>query len=415
MTHSCRLISERLEERNVVANCNFTRVDLSIFSSHFTAFIMAIPWYSSDFPLRSPLESDSQDLFSLPVDKNFSQQTSHGPNTTPVSNKKLLSLNSVRNLFIKTNDLFKLPERELDKKFKEMDDLADLHSLANDCGGHDLYHTGLLTRAFFPMRIALMALGRWPFVLKQVSCKSRRKNKLGQSDFGRRPLITTKVRNYDASLKSPLWIYFGVTTLFVLFVLVMTTVGFFDFFLEWRILPGNHWGSLEKTIFRDNLVVFLLVWGCLVHSTVSSFSLFINRKRVARILNFWNVAADELLIDEVNSLRRFLIASNIGYIVFLVLLFFSFSSWDVRLIRDGAKLVGILTIKPLLREDQLDYMEDWELRAFGIVAIIYTIYASRSFLFIFCFKCRLLTSLFRLWNARLVKFLRKPDTYLIGT
>ncbi|CAL8110942.1 unnamed protein product [Orchesella dallaii] len=331
---------------------------------------MALPWYSPEFPLNNPESSPKL----VTTQKNY-----------------LWSLNSVRDILVKSNNLFKLPERETENI-----------SLYDDYEEDSTFHSGLINKAFLPMRVTLMAVGRWPFPMKFRQLASKHNQNQRHRSF------STRIRNYDSTLKSPLWIYFGLTTAFIFFVLVMSTVGFFDFFLNWQLLPGCHWTTLPNDIFHDNLVMFLLVWGCLVHGTVSSFSFLLNRRKVVRILNYWNVAADELLIAEVNSHRRFLIASNVGYLLFLAMIYYAYT-WKIPLVRDGAALFGSLAILPLLPGHELKKHEIWKLRVFGVVTIIYAVYASRAFLFLFCFKCRLLRSLFRVWNSRLIRFLRRPE------
>lgn len=276
-----------------------------------------------------------------------------------------------------------------------------------DEDGYNTYHTGVITRAFLPMRLVLMAMGRWPFllILRSVSIRPKHHINLTPATI----LNRIRVLNYDSNLKSPVWIYFGLTTLFIFFVLIMSTLGFLDFFMEWNFLPLDRWATVQKNTFRNNLVMFLLVWGCLLHSTLSSFSMFLNRKQITQSLNFWNVAAEELQIGSVKRHRRFLILANIGYVLFLILIYFAYSWWNIRFVRDGATLFGTLVIRPLLSQQQLRTTPEWRLRVFGILMIIYCVYASRAFLFIFCFKCRLLRSMFRAWNQRLAKYLDSKE------
>lgn len=383
---------------------------------------MAIPWYSSEFP--RPASDPAVNFLST---DNVTHEKGKDNNLMSINNN-YLSLNPVRQMIIKSTNLFKLPEPDVDKISPvtcKDDKNPELPDRSNDYGGHDLYHTGLINKAFLPMRLALIAVGRWPvpMTLTRAASRFKKQTKLVHSTSSdnmdaesviRDPLLATHVKNYNDTLKSPLWVYFGLTSFFIFFALVMSTIGFLDFYLEWKLLPGNHWDKLDKRMFSDNLVVFLLVWGCLVHSAVSSLSLLINRRKVVKIMNFWNVAADELLLDEVKTHRRFLIASNLFFIMFLVLLYFSFSAFNLRLISDGALLFGNLTIRSLLQEDEAEKVEQWRMQIFGIVTIIYAIYASRAFLILFCFKSRVLRSLFRVWNSRLICFLRRPDVGLNG-
>lgn len=331
--------------------------------------------------------------------------------------------------------IFSLPQdrEKLDKKKSHAANTMNMDSGTDEIYENpqrirNVFHRGIINRAFFPMRLTLMVLGRWPFSLQLMSITRHHRhhhrhhresdNNLSENDGGNlnngRNFRIRRVGNYVASLKSPLWIYFGLTTLFVCFVLVMSTLGFFDFFLEWNLLPGCKWASLQRNTFRKNLVMFLLVWGCLLHSTLSSLAMFLRRNKLAAFMNFWNCAADELQIGEVRSQRRFLIMANLGYVAFLVLIYVAYSYWNVRFVRDGAALFGTLAIRPWLNEQQLKNVEEWKLRIFGIVVIIYGVYASRAFLFIFCFKCRLLRGLFKLWNERLIELLKRPDNMMSG-
>lgn len=245
------------------------------------------------------------------------------------NNGSAWSANSIQNAFTKTNHLLQLPEQDVDKISPTVVQDVEFADEEEDC---NVFHSGLITKAFLPMRIVSIIVGRWPFQLKMKgvrrskTCWRRRHD--SDEDTGhhhQHHRRSVRVNFYDSSFKSPLWIYFGLTTFFILVVLTVSTLSFFDVFLEWKLFSGEKWGVLTKETFKKNLVMFLLVWGCLLHSTLSSFSLLRNRKHVVNFLNYWNCAADELLMTEAKAHRNFLIASNVGYLVFLVLIYFAYS------------------------------------------------------------------------------------------
>lgn len=259
-----------------------------------------------------------------------------------------------------------------------------------------------ITKAFAPMRWVLTVLGRWPFSLTPVATPANEK-------LSDKSLNQSGNLQYDYKKGSPVCIYFCLTTLFIFFVLLMGTLALFDFYLEWNFLPEQGWATIKKSTFQDNLVMFLLIWGCLVHSFVSSFSMLLNGKQVTDSLNFFNFAANELRIGSVRRHRRFLITANLGYIIFLIIIYIAYSWWNIKFVRQGATLFGTLVIRPLLSQQQLLVTPEKGVQVFGILIIIYFVYASRSILFVFCFKCRLLRNMFQVWNERLSKYLNEKE------
>jgi len=190
-----------------------------------------------------------------------------------------------------------------------------------------LYHSGQIDKSFLPMRVVLIALGRFPFV--SLPTRNRKEEKRAHPEgilYGDEGMSVTKETistTYHGRLLTPYWAYFFVTSAFLMFLLVTNSLGFMDMFLKWKFFPGE-WSDHEQGIFKRNIVPFVLYWSCLLHTTVGNVSYFIHRHSIAEFLNFWNVAADMLDLPPSNSPRRFLISSNLWYFGFFVLLLISY-------------------------------------------------------------------------------------------
>lgn len=61
--------------------------------------------------------------------------------------------------------------------------------------------------------------------------------------------------------------------------------------------------------------------------------------------------------------------------------------------------MGVLVLRILIPNVDQDY--EWICRSFGMVIILYAMYASRSLLFFFVFKCKILRYCIKVWNSRL--------------
>jgi hypothetical protein len=156
---------------------------------------------------------------------------------------------------------------------------------------------GQVTHTFIPHQILLLILGRFPFSLKT----GRKKNSIADTFY---------------------WLYFLLTSLSLLFILINTTLGFAGFFLNWNFGESSKHLNEELEIFNNNIVPFVLFWGCLVHATVGNFSFILNRRRVVEYFQHWNKAVDFLNLEIPSSLRRFLILSNVGVFIFVITIVF---------------------------------------------------------------------------------------------
>jgi len=194
-------------------------------------------------------------------------------------------------------------------------------------------HSGRVNQVFSPMRFILLSVGRFPFTLVKVPKESfllaNRKIKDIPGDKRNDFVIQSKELNhYSASLKSPFWLYFGCTSFALTFIFVLFTGGFLDVFLGWSFIAIQPWDVTHKAIFHSNLIPFVLVWSCLLHSVVGSVSFFLNRRTLVKFLNYWNVAVDRIMaIDEApctTSLKRFILASNLWFFGFLILTIVSY-------------------------------------------------------------------------------------------
>ncbi|XP_021947086.2 uncharacterized protein LOC110845035 [Folsomia candida] len=302
-------------------------------------------------------------------------------------------------------------------------------------------NSGRITRLFRPLRIILTLLGRWPFqpqpqdvtTISSISSSSRtsplsqiiepdlawiEQRAAAGSRFGQPlpsdPTISPTIPVYDlytGSLKSGVvfWMYFILTTLFLSTVLLFSVLGFCDFFLDWRLFAVSSWDEEEKRNFESNLVPFVLVWSCLLHSSISSISFIIKRKTVAKFLNYWNFAIDSMDIDVPKGIKRYVLMNHAFFLSFLIIIFIAYRILCLNLIRGGSVLVGILTVRPVI------FLFDstqglFKIRIFGMVVILYSVYASRAFLLLFSFKSKLLRHAFKIWNKRLKMLIRSSPT-----
>jgi len=180
-------------------------------------------------------------------------------------------------------------------------------------------HTNRVNKAFRTFRLTLSLMGRWPFhphtkeIIRPVTAWDTSNTE-----------TRTKIQVYDASLKSPFWIYFFLTTMFLVGVLVFSFLGFCDFFLEWNFFSGSSWDQEDLQGFESNLVPFVLVWSCLLHSSISSVSLLINRKKAAKFFNYWNVAVDKLEIEVPKGIHLFVVINHVVYLFFLVVVYIAY-------------------------------------------------------------------------------------------
>jgi hypothetical protein len=67
--------------------------------------------------------------------------------------------------------------------------------------------------------------------------------------------------------------------------------------------------------------------------------------------------------------------------------------------------MGVLVLRVMFPN-----IEEWISRTFGMVVIIYAMYASRAMLFFFVFKCKLLRHCIKVYNTRLRNELNKSRT-----
>lgn len=217
-------------------------------------------------------------------------------------------------------------------------------------------NSGRITRLFRPLRIILTLLGRWPFqpqpqdvtTISSISSSSRtsplsqiiepdlawiEQRAAAGSRFGQPlpsdPTISPTIPVYDlytGSLKSGVvfWMYFILTTLFLSTVLLFSVLGFCDFFLDWRLFAVSSWDEEEKRNFESNLVPFVLVWSCLLHSSISSISFIIKRKTVAKFLNYWNFAIDSMDIDVPKGIKRYVLMNHAFFLSFLIIIFIAY-------------------------------------------------------------------------------------------
>lgn len=215
-------------------------------------------------------------------------------------------------------------------------------------------NTGRVEKVFYFLRIILTCLGRWPFQPQKDYYYETRTMANGTLTNHIHPHLPPFEPNlawveqgvvrighrtgdhsdlkippvgqvhYSSSIKSIFWLYFIFTTLFLSIVLLFSILGFCDFFLDWNLFAASAWDDEEQRNFESSLVPFVLVWSCLMHSSISSISFLINRKKVVKYLNFWNEAVDEMDIDVPKGIRRFILMNNVAFIGFLAIIFIAY-------------------------------------------------------------------------------------------
>jgi hypothetical protein len=171
-------------------------------------------------------------------------------------------------------------------------------------------HYGRVTEAFNAMRYVLLVLGRFPFrpTFQIVPCYN---------------LVSKKGKHYSPSIKSFAWLYFGFTSLFLVILLLFSMGSFLGVFLSWSFFNLTDWNKEHTELFQANLIPFVLVWSCLLSSTVGNISFFLNRKTVCKFLNYWNVAVDIMDIEMPRYLERFLHMNNLWFVAFSIIIIVS--------------------------------------------------------------------------------------------
>ena len=96
-------------------------------------------------------------------------------------------------------------------------------------------------------------------------------------------------------------------------------------------------------------------------------------------------------------------------------------SWNyifshLGIIRGGAMLVGLLSLRPLNPLFHPETVEELKslgssVRLFGVIVILYSVYASRAFLLLFSFKCKLLRHALKEWNARFREIMMTSSSF----
>jgi len=253
------------------------------------------------------------------------------------------------------------------------------------------FHTNQVNKAFQLVRLSLSVFGRWPFPLKLAYKNSSSSSSLSSSSSSLKRRYTNNNNNvvprntvdiietdlkrgspqrrnkladskgneeftgqqwsyqvYSCRLKdSPLlWMYFILTTTFLAAVLIFSVLGFCDFFLDWQLFSQSHWDKEESNNFQANLVPFVLVWSCLLHSSISSISILLNRKKLVKYLNYTNVAVDSMDLQIPKSIKTYVILSHLGFVVFLVIIYISYKILWAKL---TCSLFYCLKIHPVCR------------------------------------------------------------------
>jgi hypothetical protein len=194
----------------------------------------------------------------------------------------------------------------------------NLLNLKNDLK-QEQENSNRVSKLFRPLTIILTLLGRWPF---QSQSSNNRAPPLGgskvESETQRHFDTKFPTNYYTFSVNSFCWAYFILTTLFLSVVLLFSILGFCDFFLDWHLFAESSWDEEEKKHFESNLVPFVLVWSCLMHSSISSLFLIINRKKVAKFLNYWNFAVNAMRIDVPKGLKTYIFANQVVFLAFIL-------------------------------------------------------------------------------------------------
>lgn len=186
----------------------------------------------------------------------------------------------------------------------------------------DLPHNGKVNEVFNAMRYILLALGRFPFTPSHPFEKGLGRN---SPEDGRSPenYEFFKGMNYSSSIKSFAWLYFGITSLLLAILLVLSVAFFLEVFLAWTFFGAPKWSPDQKSEFQKNLIPFVLVCSCLLSSSVGNVSFLLNRRNIAKFLNYWNVAVDNMRVGIPPDLSRFLHMSNLWFLIFAGLMLVS--------------------------------------------------------------------------------------------
>ncbi|CAG7712545.1 unnamed protein product [Allacma fusca] len=271
------------------------------------------------------------------------------------------------------------------------------HSSENIPSFNEYVQENQVEKVFSPMRLILQILGRFPFT--PVPTSKRNNN---ESDG----------KPYSDSLFTFHWLYFAITSIISLVIFFFMSMGFANVYLGWELSLFNNsqFHECEEEMFEENLVPFVLVWSCLLHSIVGNISFFKNRKLIVNYLNQWETTVKTLEVKLSISIRNYLIVANCWFLGFLAIVVFFYHFKILRQAVGGAEVIALLCLKPFIGNVLNSNMGDrhsWfpAMSAIANFALVYSMYASRALLFLYAYKCKLLRFTFKKWNQRVEKLL----------
>lgn len=180
-------------------------------------------------------------------------------------------------------------------------------------------HRGRVNEAFNPLGYALLGSGRFPFKPTYGHSSAR----VEDNSDGSVSNVCNEGSNYTTSILTFPWIYFVLTSLILVVLLIVSIGSFLRVMMSWTFFSILTWTEEQKVLFEKNLIAFVLVWSFLLSATVGNISFFWNRKSWVKMLNYWNVAVDYMDMEIPKDLKNFLHMSNVWFLAFGIASFMS--------------------------------------------------------------------------------------------
>ncbi|CAL8126820.1 unnamed protein product [Orchesella dallaii] len=245
-----------------------------------------------------------------------------------------------------------------------------------------------LFKAFWPLRMFLMSVARFPLDIERHA---------------------DGTHTYNVNFKSPGGIYYGVFAGILIYVLILGSWNLFSIILEFKISPWERTKEFsleleyEVAIVKRHTATIVVMWVAMFHSLVETLNVYKKRHYFGHFLTFWSKAVHTLHMDIAESAYKYAKKITVILLVFIgiflliavtrispitsgapgcfgMLLFRQFTGGSAWMVRSPATVVGFQILGGI------------------IMSLIF--FASKSHIILFTYQCKLLRSAFGIWNAR---------------
>ncbi|ODN01126.1 hypothetical protein Ocin01_05567 [Orchesella cincta] len=274
------------------------------------------------------------------------------------------------------------------KQFNAGDGVYNAENDENIDSDHRKQCSTNLFKAFFPMRLFLMSVARFPL-------------KIETHEDG--------THTYTVNFKTPGGIYFSVFGGILIYVLIFGSWNLFSIILEFKISPWEKTKEFtlqleyEVAIVKRHTATIVVLWVAMFHSLVETLNVYKKRHYFGHFLTFWSKAVHTLHMDIAESALKYAKKITITLIVFIaILLIIAFTR--IAPITSGAPgCFGMLLLRQFTGGNVWMLRSPFTVLLFQIVggilmALIF--FASKSHIILFTYQCKLLRSAFGIWNAR---------------